>query len=71
MITNGFKWKNVPLEYLKLRKEAKKSNTTVHEPDDLNWAYVFNNEKLRTINNMCKTQHLKYVAHATRLGNFS
>ena len=36
MITNGFKRKNVPLEYLKSRKEAKKSNTTVLEPDDLN-----------------------------------
>ena len=77
MITNGFKRKNVPLEYLKARKEAKKTNTTIPEPDDLDWAYVFNNEKLRTITNtcnitnFCKIQHLKYVAHVTRLENFS
>ena len=36
MITNGFKLKTVPIEYLKSRKEAKKSNTTVPETDDLN-----------------------------------
>ena len=68
MINNGFKRKNVPPEYLKARKEAKKSNITVPEPDELDWAYFFNNEKLRTITNMCniknvcKIQHLKYVA---------
>ena len=49
MITNGCKRKNVPQEYSKGRKAEKKSNTTVLEPDDLNWAYVFSNEKLRTI----------------------
>ena len=40
MITNRFKRKNDPLEYLKSIKEAKKSNTTVPESGDLNWAHV-------------------------------
>ena len=76
MITNGFKRKNVSKEYLIARKKAKKSNTIVPEPDDLDWAYVYNNEKLREITktsgitNFCKMQHLKYVAHVTRLDNY-
>ena len=49
MITNGFKRKNVSQEYLIAQKKAKKSNTIVPEPDDLDWAYVYNNEKLREI----------------------
>ncbi|KAG1670713.1 hypothetical protein GQR58_016707 [Nymphon striatum] len=78
IINNGFKRKNVPIEYLAARKpERKKSSTTVPEPDDLDWAYVFNNEKLRLITNtcyitnFCKIQHLKYVAHVTRLDDSS
>ncbi|KAG1701329.1 Integrator complex subunit 11 [Nymphon striatum] len=47
MINNSFKRKNVPIEYLAARKQRKKkSSTTVPEPDDLDWAYVFNNDKL-------------------------
>ena len=59
------------------RKKAKKSKTLVPEPDDLDWAYVYSNEKLREITktagitNFCKIQHLKYVAHVTRLNNDS
>ena len=77
MTTNGFKRKNVPQEYLVARKKAKKSKTTVPEPDDLDWAYVFSNDKIReitkttSITNFCKIQHLKYVAHVTRLDNDS
>ena len=48
MVANGFKRKNVPVEYLKARKDAKKSNVTVPEPDDLNWSFVYNNNQLRT-----------------------
>ena len=46
MVCNGFKRKNVPPEYLKARKKAKKSNT---EPDSLDWAFTFSNEKLPSI----------------------
>ena len=73
MITNGFKRKNVPLAYLK----AKRSNPDTPKPDDLDWSYVFSNDQLEqitktsSISNFCKTQHLKYIAHVTRLTNDS
>ena len=77
MVTNGYKRKNVPPEYLKARKEAKKSGKTLPEPDDLDWAYFYDNETLRkitkttNISSFCKIQHLKYIAHVTRLDNSS
>ena len=77
MVTNGFKRKHVPPEYLKARKKAKKSKSTIPEPEGLDWAYIFTNEKLRKISktknitSFCKIQHLKYIAHVTRLENFS
>ena len=49
MVCNGFKRKNVPPEYLKARKKAKKSNTIVPEPEGLDWAYTFSNKKLQSI----------------------
>ena len=73
MITNGFKCKNVPKDYLKY-KEAK---VNVAKPDDLDWSYVYTNEQLETITkttkitDFCKIQHYKYVAHVTRLENNS
>ena len=77
MVSNGFKRKNVPPEYRKAKKEAKKSGTEIPEPEGLDWAYVYDNEKLRSItktsniSNFCKIQHLKYIAHVTRLDNNS
>ena len=77
MVRNGFKRKNVPPEYLKAKKKAKNSNVIVPEPDDLDWAYIFTNEKLlkvtktSDITSFCKIQHLKYLAHVTRLENNS
>ena len=47
MVKNGFKRKNVPPEYLKAKKEAKKSGLDVPEPEGLDWAYVLDNENLR------------------------
>ena len=65
-----------PKEYLLARKKAKKSNTTTApEPDNIDWAYVYNNENLQSITNTCsianvfKMPHLKYVALVTRLDN--
>ena len=76
MITNGFKRKNVSQEYLIARKKQRNTILTiVPEPDDLDWAYVYNNEKLREftktsgITIFCKMQHFTYVAHITRLDN--
>ena len=77
MVCNGFKRKNVPQEYLKARKKAKKTNTVVPEPDGLDWAFTFSNEKLlsitktKNISSFCKIQHYKYIAHVTRLENSS
>lgn len=78
MVTNGFKRKNVPQEYLIARKKArsKKSKQDVPVPDDLDWSFVYSNDQLRTITKtsniaiFCKMQHFKYVAHVTRLGNY-
>ena len=77
MITNGYKRKNVPVEYLKAKKDGKKSNVTVPEPYGLDWSFVYNNTQLRAITktkdirSFCKIQHLKYIAHVTRLNNDS
>ena len=78
MAPNGYKRKNVPPEYLKARKEAKKSGKTPpSESDDLDWAYFYDNETIRkitktaNISSFCKIQHLKYIAHVTRLDNSS
>ena len=40
MIAHGFKWKNVPLEYLKQKRSNPKSATDILEPVDLDWAYI-------------------------------
>ena len=81
MVKGGFKRKNVPAEYLKALKQSKKSRNknkdVVPTPDDLDWSYVISNTKLleitktSPISNFCKTQHMKYLAHVTRLGNDS
>ena len=77
MVKNGFKRKNVPQSYLKARKEGKKTNTHVPEPEGLDWAFVYSNENLQkitkttNISSFCRVQHLKYLAHVTRLSNDS
>ena len=78
MIVNGFKRKHVPTEYLKqLKRSRKESQPNVPKPDDLDWSYVYSNQQLKEItktadsSNFCKSQHLKYVAHVTRLQNNS
>ena len=61
MVKGGFKRKNVP----KVKENIKKT--------DMDWAFVINNEKLReitkttSIRSFCQIQHLKYIAHVTRL----
>ena len=63
MVKGGFKRKNVP----KVKENIKKT--------DMDWAFVINNEKLReitkttSIRSFCQIQHLKYIAHVTRLPN--
>ena len=49
----------------------------ITKPDDRDWSYVFSNSKLMEISKtssiayFCKTQHMKYIAHVTRLSNDS
>jgi exonuclease III len=82
MVVNGFKRKNVPPEYLKALKQSKKGSKEdpqphVPKPDDLDWSYVFSNQQLKEITKtkniakFCKTQHMRFIAHVTRLGNTS
>ena len=79
MITNCFKRKNAPKDYQKARKKAKYKETkdNVAKSDNLDWSYVYTNEKLETITktnkitDFCKIQHYKYVGHVTRLENNS
>ena len=77
MISNGFKRKNVPPDYLKAKKAAKKTGEFIPEPEGLDWAYIFDNNKLceitktTNITSFCRIQHLKYIAHVTRLDNDS
>ena len=79
MIKNGFKRKNVPIEYSKDLKRPKKSKkedaVDKAEPDDLDWSYKFSNDRLRKITNtsanFCKKQNLQYIAHITKLGDDS
>ena len=80
MVVNGFKRKNVPSDHLKALKRSKKSKKdtqpTVPKPDDLDWSYVYSNQQLKEItktsdiSNFFKSQHLRYVAHVTRLNNY-
>ena len=77
IVAHGFKRKNVPLEYLKQKRSKPKHTTDILEPVDLDWAFVYSNNDLENttktsgIANFCKTQHLKYIAHVTRLSNDS
>ena len=78
MVNNGFKRKSIPPEYLKILKKAKstKAKYNIMKPDDLDWSYVYNNDDLKSITKtsniakFCKIQHLKYIAHVTRLDKF-
>ena len=66
-----------PQSTLRLEKKAKSTNTVVPEPDGLDWAFTFSNEKLRlitktkNISSFCKIQHYKYIAHVSCLENSS
>ena len=56
MISNGFKRKNFPKDYLKARKKVKykEAKVNVAKPDDLDWSYVYTNEQLETITKTTK-----------------
>ena len=52
MVTNGYKRKNVPPEYLKSRKKknsTKTSSTNQIDTDDIDWEFKYSNNDLKTI----------------------
>ena len=49
-----------PPEFLKAKKEAKKSGLDVPEPEGLDWAYVLNNENLRSITKTTSHRFVKF-----------
>ena len=65
MVKGGFSRANAPMN-------KKDLSIPVEEID---WAYKFSNENIREITKsscikaFCEKEHLKYIAHVTRLGN--
>ena len=67
MVKGGFKRKNAP----------KDKNDNSIPPEEIDWSFLLSNEKIREITktteikHFCHAQHLKYIAHVTRLDNDS
>ena len=65
MVKGGFKRKNAP---------KNKKDTSIPE-NEIDWSFVLSNAKIQEItktsdlNLFCQKQHLKYIAHVTRLDN--
>ena len=79
MIEDGFKRRNVTIQCCKEVERSTKSQNEMEAdtatPNDLDWSYIFSNDRLRTITKtlniaiFCKKQHIQYIALTTRLGN--
>ena len=65
MVKGGFSRKNAP---------KNKNDLSIPE-EEIDWSYKLSNERIReitkssSIKRFCEKQHLKYIAHVTRLGN--
>ena len=61
--------------WFQTKKCAKNKNDNSIAPEDVDWAFVLSNEEIRKntntteINHFCHIQHLKYIAHVSRLSN--
>ena len=57
------------------RSESEQTDNLNEDEEDLDWRFVYSNQNILTITNsdpiqnFCQIQHLKYVAHVTRLPN--
>ena len=65
-------------EYLLQKQKSHEEAQTENEnEEDLDWRYLYSNEKIFEITNsdpikdFCQIQHLEYIAHVTRLPNSS
>ena len=58
-------------------QDTQTSSTKRTDTDDIDWSFKYSNDGLKiitgtkNITNFCKIQHLKYLAHVSRLDNFS
>ena len=81
LVRNGFQRVNVPLSRRRASRRSRRSSTTEEQPptdeDDLDWRFRYNSDTILHLTNsdpiktFCQIQHLKYIAHVTRLPNSS
>ena len=78
LIRKGFERVNVPPSRRRGSRRSRRSETDENETEeDLDWRFVYNKEKVLQITNsdpirnFCQIQHLKYIAHITRLPNYA
>ena len=81
LVRNGFQRVNVPLSRRRASRRSRRRSETSQEPpvdeEDLDWRFRYNSDAILHLTNsdpiqmFCQTQHLKYIAHVTRLPNSS
>ena len=80
LVRNGFQRVNVPPSRRKASRRSQRSETTEEPPadeEDLDWRFKYSGETILNLTNsdpiktFCQIQHLKYIAHVTRLPNYS
>lgn len=81
LIHKGFERINIPPSRRRRgsRRSRRSENDTeeIETDEDLDWRFLYNNEKVYQMTNSdlirtyCQIQHLKYIAHITRLPNYS
>ena len=70
MIKGGFRRRDVP-------RDRDERQQRIENNESMDWAYQVTNERLKKLTNttsiksFCQIQHLKYIAHVTRLPNSS
>ena len=78
LIHKGFERVNVPPSRRRGSRRSRRSeNDETETEENLDWRFVYNSKKVHDltnsdpIENFCQIQHLKYIAHVTRLPNYS
>ena len=81
LVKKGFERENAPPSRRRTRSRASRSSqsepTENAEEDDIDWRFKLTNERIlnitksEPISKFCLGQHLKYIAHVTRLPNSS
>jgi hypothetical protein len=80
LVRNGFQRVNVPPSRQRASRRSRRSETAENPPadeDDLDWRFKYNSDTILHLTNsdpiktFCQIQHLKYIAHVSRLPNSS